>query len=451
MKKLLLILFCASLFFSCKREGCTDPASLNYDAKAKVDDGSCEYGSLDCSTVSGLGTKSSLTTIANLATLATDFKNSLSSANLATMQYCLNDDELTLWAYLPENEVDREGLRIGEISAASLDLFESLLQGFLSNQGYSKVDWVINTLEPYISSQEGTTNYGSGYFTVTMFNDPATDGSWAIQLEGHHLAMVFVVNEDVVTFTPTFFGGRPRVYNGTNIYADEENLGLNFVNSLTTTQLAMARTDTAAPEATGYAAQKGANDDHFGTYGYDQGEKTQGIGYADLTSQQQTDLHDLIKYYVANYNANLTSSLLTDIANGLSQTRFVWKGSMDNSNVTNLNISASDRYYYRIYNPAILIEFDVTLYDAPEDTHHDHFVIRSPTGDFGPFASLIHEMNLEKHLKTSPHHAHERLMASHHHQDGTHHHHHLSQKEMAMQTTEKQFIGRLLEMMKERG
>lgn len=34
-----------SFFFavSCKKEGCTDPLALNYNEKAKKDDGSCEY------------------------------------------------------------------------------------------------------------------------------------------------------------------------------------------------------------------------------------------------------------------------------------------------------------------------------------------------------------------------------------------------------------------------
>ena len=33
---------------SCKRrEGCTDPNAINYDSKAKHDDGSCEYSNTD--------------------------------------------------------------------------------------------------------------------------------------------------------------------------------------------------------------------------------------------------------------------------------------------------------------------------------------------------------------------------------------------------------------------
>lgn len=41
---LLTVLLSAPLFTACKKEGCTDETALNYDEKAKKDDGSCEYG-----------------------------------------------------------------------------------------------------------------------------------------------------------------------------------------------------------------------------------------------------------------------------------------------------------------------------------------------------------------------------------------------------------------------
>jgi hypothetical protein len=44
MKKILFVLLAFSLVFvGCKKKGCTDPAALNYDSKAKQEDGSCEF------------------------------------------------------------------------------------------------------------------------------------------------------------------------------------------------------------------------------------------------------------------------------------------------------------------------------------------------------------------------------------------------------------------------
>ncbi|MBK9193145.1 MAG: hypothetical protein IPM77_17510 [Crocinitomicaceae bacterium] len=52
MSSRFFILFVLILFVSsCHRKGCTDPLALNYEEKAKKDDGSCEYPPLTTTTI----------------------------------------------------------------------------------------------------------------------------------------------------------------------------------------------------------------------------------------------------------------------------------------------------------------------------------------------------------------------------------------------------------------
>jgi hypothetical protein len=51
MRNLLLLFIAILIMPSCKeKEGCADPISLNYDADAEKDDGSCQYGGTGGST-----------------------------------------------------------------------------------------------------------------------------------------------------------------------------------------------------------------------------------------------------------------------------------------------------------------------------------------------------------------------------------------------------------------
>ena len=41
MKKIIPLVFLATLFIACNKEGCTDPKATNYNAEASTDDGTC--------------------------------------------------------------------------------------------------------------------------------------------------------------------------------------------------------------------------------------------------------------------------------------------------------------------------------------------------------------------------------------------------------------------------
>jgi len=55
MNKILFVLVVCSLALTgCKKKGCTNPAALNYDSKAKQEDGSCEFPPIGASYQGGI-------------------------------------------------------------------------------------------------------------------------------------------------------------------------------------------------------------------------------------------------------------------------------------------------------------------------------------------------------------------------------------------------------------
>ncbi|HET6242903.1 MAG: Ig-like domain repeat protein [Bacteroidetes bacterium] len=110
--KLLSMIALASVmvFSSCKREGCIDPTSLNYDPKAKKDDGSCLYGAVQLSLSSEtagntpgnqVSTTVKLTAASGLKSLNI-LKNGLADANYPVIELngTTKDHEFT---YIVEN------------------------------------------------------------------------------------------------------------------------------------------------------------------------------------------------------------------------------------------------------------------------------------------------------------------------------------------------------------
>src|SRR5262249_640245 len=76
-----------------------------------------------------------------------------------------------------------------------------------------------------------------------------------------------------------------------------------------------------------------------------------------------------------------------------ANTTFAWMGATDGG-----------RFYFRIYNPKILIEYDLT---SPfgvltnGNTDHTHLIVRSPDKtDYGAFAELM--PSIQEHLRSSP-------------------------------------------------
>jgi hypothetical protein len=187
-----------------------------------------------------------------------------------------------------------------------------------------------------------------------------------------------VVDGKHVFFAPSFIGSNPAEIRqgsrkGERVLGEEEDLGLEFVNSLDPAQ---RKTAIFAEEAL----------KEIVTTNKKRVEPLSpvGISAAQLKPAQREKLVGLLKLYLDRWRPELAEETMTKInAAGVDKLTFAWAGGLDRSKQT----------YYRIQGPTILIEFD----NFQGNGNHVHTTVRDFKGDFGH--DLLREHYAKAHSK----------------------------------------------------
>jgi len=354
----------------------------------------------------GIAETSTKPSIVALATVMKSFRASLSSELLAAASYPLGHKESYSWTNTPPGMGnDRGGIRFGRLSAEQLTLFYEVLDAFLSDEGYTKVSLITKDVETHLSKiRPGF--WDPNHYHIALFGNPETDGSWGFQLDGHHLALNFLVHGDEVSIVPAFIGSEPATINGIEVLADERGNAFALMNSLNATQKEKAIQTGRRRLQVG----PGRSADPFLNYDYSDFVDV-GLKASEMKEVQKTHLRNLIKTYVYNLETEFADIWMADIDTGLDDTYFVWIG----------GTTTDDPIYYRVFNPAVWIEFNneggvgTGRSRSGRDggrarggLNHIHSITRSPNGkDYGIFAlnhgpkTLLEHYILEDHHKMS--------------------------------------------------
>ncbi len=337
----------------------------------------------------GIAETSTKPSIVALATVMKSFRASLSSELLDAASYPLGHKESYSWTNLPPGrDEDRGGIRFGELSTHQLTRFYEVLSVFLSSDGYTKVSLITKDVETDLSNISPGF-WASNPYHIALFGNPETDGSWGFQLDGHHLALNFLVHGDAVSVVPALIGTRPAVINNIEVLGDERGTAFALLNSLDVSQ----RKKAIQTGRRGLRVGAGRTTDPFLNYDYSEfvGD---GLRGSEMNDIQKEKLRELIKTYVYNLEAEFANIWMADINAGLDDTYFVWIG----------GTTPNDPIYYRVFNPAVWIEFN----NEGRGLDHIHTIIRSPNGnDYGIFAlnhgpkTLLEHYVLEDHHKMS--------------------------------------------------
>lgn len=278
----------------------------------------------------------------------------------------------TDWHFVPKPA--RKGVQLRDMTSAQEEAAFAVLRAALSQAGYDK-SLTIMSLEEILRRLEGDRAKNirdpKRYF-FTIFGTPADTGTWGLSVEGHHLSFNLTVRDGaIVDSTPQFMGANPAEVQttfpglpeaGHRVLRDEESLAFDLVRSLDAAQRAGAVTAEAPQEIRAAGEPQPPR------------EPARGIGWRDLTADQQATLRRLIEAYCSWMTHEVATERLRLIeAAGWESLRFAWFGALE----------AGVGHAYRVAGPTFLIEFVNVQPDAEGNpANHIHCVWRDQTGDF---------------------------------------------------------------------
>jgi len=302
---------------------------------------------------------------------ARDFLATLDAGQQRQVSFDIQDEAWRSWSNV-HPFLMRHGLSLHELGPAPRQAALALVSSALSASGFETARNVMK-LNQHACELTGLIHeYNEWYYWLSLFGTPSATEPWGWQFDGHHLIINCFVLGDQLVLTPLFMGSEPVFaesgkYAGTHVFRAEESVGLALMQGLSREQQAQAIIGTRLPGEVLTAAYL---DNVRIPY--------EGIRYDDLTSGQQAVLRDLIGVYLHNIRPGHAEIRLEEALDHLRDTHFSWIGAHDDHGA----------FYYRIYSPVVLIEFDHQpgiVYANDEPTRdHIHTVVRTPNGnDYG--------------------------------------------------------------------
>src|SRR5947209_441586 len=194
-----------------------------------------------------------------MVTAAEKFLDSLNKDKRDKPTFAFDDKERTNWAFTPQQDKEkrptRKGLPLAEMSAEQKKTALDLLRAGTSPEGAKKATTIMS-LEDILHDLEknGAMVRNHGWYFFTVFGTPSKSGKWGWRVEGHHLALNFVIDGGkVVSATPAFFGANPATVlddrrKGLRTLPEAEDLAKELYKSLDDDQKKVARQDKLFPE-----------------------------------------------------------------------------------------------------------------------------------------------------------------------------------------------------------
>jgi hypothetical protein len=344
-------------------------------------------------------------TLAAVADAALEFLSALDEAQRTVAEQPMDSDDWRTWINVHMNYY-RHGVLLEDVSSEARQRALDVLRASMSARGFAQARDIMRLNQLLGDVKDSHDEFNEWLYFMTIFGDPAGDGPWGWQIDGHHLCINCVIVGDQIVMTPAFMGSEPRSahsgrFAGTQLFTAEESSGLRLIQALDGSQAGRAITRSSIlpddlPRELQHPfdgrMQAGAFQDNAVL-------PDEGIVGADLTDGQRALLLDVVASYAGWVRHDHAEFRMEEVAAHLDETWFSWMGATDDIGP----------FYYRVHSPVVLIEFDhhpgVVFDNKVPTRNHIHTVVRTPNGgDYG--ADLLrqhHERFDHRHGEHRPH------------------------------------------------
>ena len=298
----------------------------------------------------------------SMAAAGKAFLASLDAPRRARAALAVDSPERQKWTNVPPR-ADDGGLRLGDCEESQVQRACDLLAAVLSRQGYEKVRDVMLADDRLLPPGGKRAGFGAENFWIIVFGQPSETDLWAIQLDGHHLALNLTMRGDRMALSPTFIGTQPAVFrSGTLEIAPLRGAvdqAFAFLSALSEEQRAAAIVGPRRGQIV-----EGAGRDGFIA-------PPEGLSVKHLAAEQKTLLLGLVRQYVGDLPEPHAARRMEILTKELDAMTFSWRGPVAAGDVS-----------YRIQGPSLIISY--ACQDLGGDPlQHIHAIYRDPTNEYG--------------------------------------------------------------------
>jgi hypothetical protein len=323
----------------------------------------------------------------------------LDDSGRAKVQFPFDGPQKTRWSNLPSGIFRREGLRLGDLTAAQRTAVMTVVETALSRSGFQKIKAIMGGDEVLRNNRSangpgggrrgaggrgpggppptggdpgrggpgggnpgggGPVAFGEDEYYLAFVGTPSTSAPWMLQFGGHHLAINLTLGGTRASLTPSHTAAQPATYTveGRTVrpLGGEHDKAFALINALDEAERQKAILNYRVPDLVLGPGQDGRT------------IQPEGVQASTLNASQQSMLLELVREWAGIMADAYAEVRMTEIKASLPQTYFAWSGPTESG-------SAS---YFRIQGPTLVIEY------APQNgVDHIHTIYRDPTNDYG--------------------------------------------------------------------